>query len=185
METATIIFIIVSSVFAIGSLAYVTVDWVYEKVFQKDPEPQPVVVMPVPAPEPEPEPVEIIPEPEPEPPVIPIFEEITPEEVDEIISDEVALSTILYEDETTPTGYKTFVNIGVISQHFEADDVVTIDKLKAKKLIPAKTRRIKILAHGTLSKPLTIKANAYSVQAIKMIELTGGTVVIRRAPKNT
>jgi ribosomal protein L15 len=58
-----------------------------------------------------------------------------------------------------------------------------LDELKAKKLVPAKTRRLKILAHGILSKPLTVKANSYSVQAIKMIELTGGTVVIRRVVK--
>ena len=38
--------------------------------------------------------------------------------------------------------------------------------------------RVKILADGILNKPLTIKAESYSVQAIKMIELTGGTVII-------
>ena len=52
--------------------------------------------------------------------------------------------------------------------------------LKAKKLIPKDIKRIKVLADGVLSKPLTIKANSYSVQAIKMIELTGGTVIMHR-----
>ena len=51
-------------------------------------------------------------------------------------------------------------------------------ELKEKKLIPAKTMRIKILADGHLKKPLTIKANYYSIQAIKMIELTGGKVIV-------
>jgi ribosomal protein L18E len=44
--------------------------------------------------------------------------------------------------------------------------------------MPKKVKRIKILADGVLTKPLTIKAENYSVQAIKMIELTGGTVII-------
>ena len=105
-------------------------------------------------------------------------EDIVAEEADEMISDEVALSEVIEEEETGPDGYKTFINIGIINDHFEAGDVVTIDELKAKKLIPQKTMRIKILADGHLRKPLTVKANYYSVQAIKMIELTGGTVII-------
>ena len=47
-----------------------------------------------------------------------------------------------------------------------------------KGLLTKKTGRIKVLAGGMLHKPLTIKAENYSVQAIKMIELTGGTVII-------
>ena len=56
--------------------------------------------------------------------------------------------------------------------------------MKAKKLIPAKTVRIKILADGHLTKPLTVKANYYSVQAIKMIELTGGTVIVLKTKRD-
>ena len=37
---------------------------------------------------------------------------------------------------------------------------------------------MKILADGMLNKPLIIKSESYSIQAIKMIELTGGTVII-------
>jgi ribosomal protein L18E len=39
---------------------------------------------------------------------------------------------------------------------------------------------MKVLADGILNKPLTIKSESYSIQAIKMIELTGGTVIILR-----
>ena len=173
MKAVIIIYMIVSSIFSLGCLAYVTVDWVYEKIkenLKREPAPAPV---PVPVPEPEPEP-------EPEPIVIPVVEEVDAVEADELISDEVAMSTVLYEDETEPDGYKTFVNIGTICQHYEAGDTVTLADLKAKKLVPQKTKRLKVLADGVLNKPLVIKANYYSVQAIKMIELTGGTVVIRK-----
>jgi ribosomal protein L15 len=37
---------------------------------------------------------------------------------------------------------------------------------------------VKILADGTLEKALTIKADSFSIQAIKMIELTGGTPIV-------
>ena len=175
MKTVVIIYMIVSSIFSLGSLIYVGTDWVYEKIKEnRNPAPAPVPV-PVPVPIPEPEP-----EPEPEPVVIPVVEEVDAEEADELISDDVAMSTVIYEDETEPDGYKTFVNIGTICQVFEAGDVVDLPALKEKKLVPAKTKRLKVLADGILNKPLTIKANQYSVQAIKMIELTGGVVVIRK-----
>ena len=34
------------------------------------------------------------------------------------------------------------------------------------------------VAHGFLTKSFTVKAEAFSVEAIKMIELMGGTVII-------
>ena len=181
MKTVIIIYIIISSIFSIGSLVYVSADWVYEKfIAKKEPAPAPVPI-PVPPPIPitEPEPI-----PEPEPIAIPIVEEIDAEAADEMMSDDVAMSTIITEEETEPSGYKTFINIGTINEHFDAGDVVTLAELKLKKLVPAKTCRVKILADGILTKPLTVKANQYSVQAIKMIELTGGTVVIRKTMQN-
>ena len=66
----------------------------------------------------------------------------------------------------------------MIDANFDADDVVTLAVLKQKGLVPKSMGRVKILADGILNKPLTIKAESYSVQAIKMIELTGGTVII-------
>ena len=75
------------------------------------------------------------------------------------------------------TGFRTYVNLGVIDNNFEADDVITLELLKERKLVPAKTKRIKILADGELTKAFTIKAHSYSIQAVKMIKLTGGTVI--------
>ena len=61
-----------------------------------------------------------------------------------------------------------------------AHDVITLAVLKEKGLISSKVGRMKVLADGMLNKPLTIKSESYSIQAIKMIELTGGTVIILR-----
>ena len=76
------------------------------------------------------------------------------------------------------SGYRGYVNIGVIDRHFEAGDVVTLEMLKQKKLVEKKAGRVKVLADGTLSKALTTKADSFSIQAIKMIELTGGTPIM-------
>ena len=180
MKLFMIIFSVLSGIFAIGSLAYVAAEMIQEVKRKRDnpkkvenPEPAPIA-KPVAAPPPEP-PVEVMP-----PPV----ESVSAEEADEMISDDLALSGIIYEDCAEYGGKRTYVNIGAINEAFDADQVVDIDALKKKGLVPRDIRRIKVLADGVLSKPLTVKANSYSVQAIKMIELTGGTVVVRRAAQN-
>jgi ribosomal protein L15 len=77
-------------------------------------------------------------------------------------------------------GQQGIINIGVLDQNFEANDLITLSVLKEKGLISKKVGRMKVLADGILNKPLTIKSESYSIQAIKMIELTGGTVIILR-----
>jgi ribosomal protein L15 len=106
-----------------------------------------------------------------------IVDHIDAEEADTMISDDLAMRGVRYE---SPAGHgeQGIINIGVIDAMFEAESVVTLETLKAKGLLTKKTCRIKVLAGGMLHKPLTIKAENYSVQAIKMIELTGGTVII-------
>ena len=87
------------------------------------------------------------------------------------------MKTVIYEG-GAGRGNQGIINIGIIDENFEADSIVTLDILKQKGLIQSGVGRLKILAGGTLNKPLTIKAESYSVQTIKMVELTGGTVVI-------
>ena len=175
MKALVIIFIIISSLSALAAIGYVVVDIIIEK-FRKEEEEPKVVYIPAPIPEPVPIP-EPEPEPEPEPVVIEVVEEIDAEEADELLTDEVAM-TGLQREPGAGTGYRGYINIGVIDQHFEAGDVVTLELLKQKKLVERKAGRVKVLADGTLSKPLVIKAESFSIQAIKMIELTGGTPIM-------
>ena len=128
------------------------------------------------------EPVVILPEPEavaePTVEVEPeIVEHIDAQEADSMLSDKAAMLKANYE-KGAGHGKQGIINIGVIDANFDADDVITLASLKQKGLVPKSIGRIKILADGILNKPLTIKAESYSVQAIKMIELTGGTVII-------
>ena len=171
MKIFLLIFSIVSFITAIGSIAFVSVDVVIEKIRQKLEEDD-VIVIKTPAPPP---PVEPVSEQMPEP-----IERVSAEDADAMISDSLALSGIIYEESEKKKGEKSFVNIGAINDAFFEGDTVDLDALKQKNLVPKKVSRVKILADGVLSKPLTVKANSYSVQAVKMIELTGGTVAVNK-----
>ena len=120
-----------------------------------------------------------------------IRDRITLREAELMVSDEVAAA--VYEQskaETQTTGeeravkrsvprsLKGEINIDTLSENFKARDVVTLEVLKEKKLVPQKVEFIKILARGVLDKPLTIVADDFSLNAVKMIMLTGGTVRI-------
>ena len=96
---------------------------------------------------------------------------------DELISDELAMNIARYS-EGAGHGKIAIVNIGVISENFNENDTVTLEAIKEKGLVPNNIGRLKVLAGGILTKPFTVKAESYSVQAIKMIELMGGTVII-------
>ncbi|MBE6643750.1 MAG: hypothetical protein E7612_00055 [Ruminococcaceae bacterium] len=69
---------------------------------------------------------------------------------------------------------RAIVNIDTISESFESGETVDLESLKIKGMIPKKAASVKILARGTLTKPLTVIADDYSMQAVKMILLTGG-----------
>ena len=169
MSVFVIIFMIVATVFALATLGYVAVDVVLEMRDKEEPKEEkkehPVVEV---APVVDAAPPEVMPE---------IVEHIDAEEADAMISDSLAMKTANYES-GAGHGQQGIINIGVLDQNFEAHDVITLAVLKEKGLISKKVGRMKILADGMLNKPLTIKSESYSIQAIKMIELTGGTVII-------
>ena len=104
--------------------------------------------------------------------------EINVSEAKEALTDEQALALIeTTENEEKPMGNKkTIVNIGTLSRFFEANEVVNIETLKNKKIVSKDTGYVKILASGVLDKPLIVEANSYSIDAVKMILLTGGKV---------
>ena len=171
MNIFVIIFMIVATVFAIATLGYVAVDVVLEIRNKEEPKEEkkeePVVVA---APVVEEAPPEVMPE---------IVEHIDAEEADAMISDSLAMKTANYES-GAGHGQQGIINIGVLDENFNANDVITLAVLKEKGLMSEKVGRMKVLADGMLNKPLTIKSESYSIQAIKMIELTGGTVIILR-----
>src|SRR3954471_24310632 len=67
------------------------------------------------------------------------------------------------------------VNIADLEARFESGDSVTLDTLHAHGLCTKKGIPVKVLAKGSLSKPLTVEAHAFSAAARAAIEAAGGT----------
>lgn len=63
-------------------------------------------------------------------------------------------------------------------QRFAADSVVDQAALKEAGLVGVKTQRIKLLAQGEVTVPLTVKVQAVSAQAKARIEAAGGRVEV-------
>lgn len=98
---------------------------------------------------------------------------------DSLISDTMAKNLIKrsYDTVTTSGHKKAIINIGTISTAFSPDEYVDINRLKEKKLIGEDVGYIKVLADGYIDKPLFVRANSFSLSAVKMIALTGGEAV--------
>ncbi len=154
---------------------------VKEKETEEVPEPLPEPI-PVPAiAEPEPVPVPAIAEPEP----TPVLDTVSVDEANDLMSDADAQAAIesITPEELPPAVYSSHgkkyeVNIDVISSAFSAEETVSLDSLKEKGLVPKSAKAVKVLARGTLDKPLTVIAQDFSTAAVKMITLTGGHAIL-------
>ena len=106
-----------------------------------------------------------------------IRDEVSVAEADALFTDDVAKIAMKHVVREHNGNKKTFINLDTICENFEDGAVVNLAALKEKKLIPADIGRIKILARGIMTKQMTIEADDFSMQAIKMIVLTGGEAV--------
>ena len=108
-----------------------------------------------------------------------IHERISANEAHSLIQDSQALELIQPSARKRERGKRLSINIDTLGASFAAGDTVDIDILKEKKLIPKTADSVKILARGILDKPLTVIADDFSVDAVKMIVLTGGKAIQR------
>lgn len=107
-----------------------------------------------------------------------IRSKITVAEADAIVPDEFVSAMVERSEFVLSEGKKGIVNIDTISANFEDGDEVTLEALKEKNLIAKNVGHYKVLARGALDKKLSVYANDFSTQAIKMIVLTGGDAYI-------
>ena len=101
-------------------------------------------------------------------------------EADAMISDEEAQASIvhIHTGNKKGGGKLALVNVDTICENFENGETVDLNALKAKLLVSKKASGVKILARGVMTKSLTVIADKFSIQAVKMITLAGGTVEI-------
>ena len=105
-----------------------------------------------------------------------VVDHVAASEVDALMTDAQAVRSVILVA-SSASGKMGAVNVGTLNDHFEDGDKVDINILKEKKLIDSDCKRVKILADGDLDKTLTVEANSFSLQAIKMITLVGGHAV--------
>lgn len=70
----------------------------------------------------------------------------------------------------------TVINLDGLDQ-FAANDIVDAEALRSRGLV-RKKGLVKILGRGELSKPLTVKAHAFSGTAVTKIEAAGGSTEV-------
>ena len=95
---------------------------------------------------------------------------------DALITDALAEALVMVEEREIYTDGTRHgvINVDTLSAAFLPGDVVDINRLKKKKLLAPDIGYLKVLARGSIDKPLTVYADDFSLGAIKMIALTGG-----------
>jgi hypothetical protein len=119
-----------------------------------------------------------------------IVENVTAADADRAISNEVARKFVQLESvsDKGANGKKNIkkkkvvgiINVDTISNNFNAGDEITLDALVNKGLLSKNTSSFKVLARGEINKPITVISDDFSVQAVKMIVMTGGKVIVRK-----
>ncbi|WP_349260456.1 50S ribosomal protein L15 [Baekduia sp.] len=74
--------------------------------------------------------------------------------------------------------YTQGVNVQDLERRFDSGAEVTLEALKTSGLAKKDDVPVKILAKGSISKPLTVHAHKFSASAKEAIEAAGGTVVV-------
>ena len=100
---------------------------------------------------------------------------ISASEVGNILDDETA--AVLLQDlrkGAQSKSKKAIVNIDVLSNKFNEGDLVNIKSLAEKGIVPKNTTFVKVLARGYIDKSLVVELQDYSLDAVKMIVITGG-----------
>lgn len=113
-------------------------------------------------------------------PVIETRQSVKAAEVDAILADEIAADMVEEAERFSDRTKTGIINIDTLEEYFEDGETVTLDEIQKRVPGYRKVTYIKVLARGTLDKKLTVEADDYSIEAVKMILLTGGKVLRTR-----
>ncbi len=96
---------------------------------------------------------------------------------DELLTDDEAAAKIEVIERTTlvKSTKMAEINLDTICDNYDDGETVELAGLQAKRLVTKNAGRLKVLARGVMTKRLTVVADKFSLQAVKMITLAGGT----------
>lgn len=120
-----------------------------------------------------------------EPGSVPEHIAVTVAEAEEQIPDEEVESYVQQSTEYSDKTKRAVINIDTLARHFNDGETVTLEEIKKRvKQVAGNVTYIKVLARGKLDKTLTVVADDFSPTAVKMIVLTGGSAVRKKAAPN-
>ena len=94
------------------------------------------------------------------------------------------LAKLIQSDDRTKRYYSEIKNRLLSYAGVKSRIYVTLDEIKKRvKGFNKQTTYLKVLARGTLDKALTVEADGFSLQAVKMIVLMGGTAIKKSVKK--
>ncbi len=103
--------------------------------------------------------------------------EASASDADLMVDDEDLRDLVNYK-KLNRSGKMAIINVDTLSHEFEEGDLVNLEALIKKHLVPKSTKRIKVLARGSLDKALMVEADDFSKDAMKMIIFTEGSVTV-------
>lgn len=106
------------------------------------------------------------------------MEEVEASAVGSLMGDDYAKSLLAESSVYSDKSRQCIVNVDVLGKYFEEGETVTLAVLKQRvPFIDKRATYVKVLARGVLSKALVVIADDFSLEAVKMIALTGGRAV--------
>lgn len=98
-----------------------------------------------------------------------------------LMSDEAAADMVEVDKTYSDKTKRGIVNIDTLSEVFNSGECVDLESMKQRiPYLNKRTTYIKVLGRGVLDKPLTVIADEFSMDALKMIFLTGGKAVCKK-----
>lgn len=106
------------------------------------------------------------------------LDEINASDVGSYMADDRAKLRVQEGNEVSDRTKSGIVNVDTLGKFFKEGEKVTVAEIKRRvSYFPKNVTYIKVLARGKLDKPLIVVADDFSLEAVKMIVLTGGRAI--------
>ena len=106
------------------------------------------------------------------------LDEISASDVGSYMADDRAKLRVQEGNEVSDRTKSGIVNVDTLGKFFNEGEKVTVAEIKRRvSYFPKNVTYIKVLARGKLDKPLIVVADDFSLEAVKMIVLTGGRAI--------
>lgn len=106
------------------------------------------------------------------------LDEINASDVGSYMADDRAKLRVQEGNEVSDRTRSGIVNVDTLGKFFNEGEKVTVAEIKRRvSYFPKNVTYIKVLARGKLDKPLIVVADDFSLEAVKMIVLTGGRAI--------